>query len=807
MAISLVALPVANAQTAIKTYAFLGVTPNPVGVGQAVLLHVGISQQTSMTTQQWKGLTVTVTRPDGTTETLGPFTTDSTGGTGTNYIPTMTGTYQFQTHFPAQSLDMYAFFGPIIGTYNYSASDSSITYLVVQTEPIPYFPGFPLPTEYWTRPINAQFYEWVNLTGNWLRPAGSYNMPPIPKLHSGNSEAPETAHILWTTQYAQGGLTGGDLGEAGYEMGDAYVGKFLGSVIIDGVLYFNRFQETGGTSVTQEVVAMNLKTGEELWVKNWNNTRLAFGQVYNFQSFNYYGAFAYLWTVTGSTWDAYDALTGRWLYRLTDVPSGYNIYGPKGEIYRYTVNTAAGWMTEWNSSRAINPQNTGSVGDGSWTPIGSTINATRGYDWNVSIPLGLPGSVAHYSFDNRVFGSTSFAFPSATGPTLTSWAISTKKGSEGQLIFNKTWTVPQEFANANWVWCDISFDDGIFIISCKESLRFYGFSLDTGAYLWQTEPESYLQYYDKWYGPAYGYGKFYSERMSGQINCYDIKTGVKLWNYNVTDKYAEILWSQNFPTEFHFLADGKIYLSYAEHSPNLNARGAPMVCLNATTGEEIWTLSWFNCWWGGVVVIGDSIMAGLNAGYDNRIYAIGKGPSATTVEAPMTAITAGDSVVIQGTVTDISPGTEKYALRARFPHGVSAVADENMTAWMEYVYMQYPYPANVIGVEVTLDAIDSNGNFVHLGTATSDTSGTFSYAWTTPDIPGKYTIIATFAGSKSYVASYAETAAVVTEAPPATPTPTPAAPLPPYEMYTIGAAIAIIIAVAIATILILRKRP
>ena len=104
----------------------------------------------------------------------------------------------------------------------------------------------------------------------------------------------------------------------GYEMGDAYVGKFLGTVVIDGVMYYNRYQSTGGTSVTQEVVAINLKTGEELWVKNWNNSRLAFGQVYNFQGFNYYGAFAYLWTVTGTTWDAYDALTGRWVYRITN---------------------------------------------------------------------------------------------------------------------------------------------------------------------------------------------------------------------------------------------------------------------------------------------------------------------------------------------------------------------------------------------------------------------------------------------------------------------------------------------------------
>ena len=34
--------------------------------------------------------------------------------------------------------------------------------------------------------------------------------------------------------------------------------------------------------------------------------------------------------------------------------------------------------------------------------------------------------------------------------------------------------------------------------------------------------------------------------------------------------------------------------------------------------------------------------------YDNLIYCIGKGPSATTVDAPTTAITAESSVVIAG---------------------------------------------------------------------------------------------------------------------------------------------------------------
>jgi hypothetical protein len=126
---------------------------------------------------------------------------------------------------------------------------------------------------------------------------------------------------------------------------------------------------------------------------------------------------------------------------------------------------------------------------------------------------------------------------------------------------------------------------------------------------------------------------------------------------------------------------------------------------------------------------------------------------------------------------------------------------------MEYVYMQQVCPTNVTGVDVTLDAVDPNNNFVHLGTATSDMSGTFGYAWTPPDVPGKYTIIATFAGSESYYSSYAETYTFVSEAPP-TPTPAPAAqPLPPIETYFVVATVAIIIAIAIVGILLLRKRP
>jgi hypothetical protein len=406
-----------------------------------------------------------------------------------------------------------------------------------------------------------------------------------------------------------------------------------------------------------------------------------------------------------------------------------------------------------------------------------------------------------------VLGSQSSAFPSFTGATITSWAISTKKGSEGALIFNKTWTVPSGFEDATWVWSDVSFEDRVFVISCKESLKFYGFSLDTGDYKWTTEPEAYLQYYDKWYGPMHAYGMFYSERMSGQIIAYDMQTGQRVWTFNVTDPYSEILWSENFPTEFHFATDGKIYASYAEHSPNLSSRGAPMVCLNATTGEEIWRISWFGNWWGGTNVIGDSVMAGLNAGYDNRIYSFGQGASATTIEASPKVSTNGDKVLVEGYVNDIAPGLSQYDIAARFPNGVPAVSDESMTDFMQYVWMQYSRPTNTTGVPVTITVIDPNGNMYEVAQATSDANGFYSTNFT-PEVPGQYTLIATFAGTKSFYGSTAVTAINVGDAPQATEA--PVATTSTVEMYFVPAVAGIIVAIIVVGVVILlalRKRP
>jgi hypothetical protein len=120
------------------------------------------------------------------------------------------------------------------------------------------------------------------------------------------------------------------------------------------------------------------------------------------------------------------------------------------------------------------------------------------------------------------------------------------------------------------------------------------------------------------------------------------------------------------------------------------------------------------------------------------------------------------------------------------------------------VYMQKPRPANVTGVEVVISVLDPNGNYYEVGRTTADADGFFKLVFE-PEVPGEYTVIATFEGSESYWSSHAETAVFVEEAPAATPEPTPV-PQAPVETYFTVSTIAIIVAIAVAVILLLRKR-
>jgi hypothetical protein len=157
---------------------------------------------------------------------------------------------------------------------------------------------------------------------------------------------------------------------------------------------------------------------------------------------------------------------------------------------------------------------------------------------------------------------------------------------------------------------------------------------------------------------------------------------------------------------------------------------------------------------------------------------------------------------------DVSAGTKQNEQAARFPNGVPAVSEASMGKWMEYVYMQKPRPTDTTGVEVVVSVLDPNNNVYEVGRATSDATGMFSCVFT-PEVPGQYTVFATFAGSEGYWPSSAETSLFMEEAPQATPPPTPT-PESVADMYFVPATAGIIVAIiavgAVLIVLMLRKR-
>jgi len=828
---ALLFLPAANAHVpawSIPTTAFINVAPNPVGVGQTATIVVWIDKNPPTATltggDRWQNMMINITNPQGVTTSYPPMTSDPTGGTYLQFAPDQTGNYTIVFYWPGQKLSLTNPLNGEAGSSSvnvndtYMASTSKTFVLTVQNTPISAIPEYPLPGEYWTRPIEGQNTNWYTVASNWL--SGSKN----PKYVQPDGVAPNSAHVMWTKPINDGGVVGGStVGTSGmaFYSGMSYNARFANSIIMDGRLYYElplQNSPTGGG-----YLCVDLRTGQQIWYQTASQigTVPSFGQYYDFESPNQHGVIpnGLLWTSNFAK--AIDPLTGTNVYNLTNVPSGFDATGSQGEILRYQLNIAAHWIAQWNSSRVTTAPTTGTIGTGT-----ISANTSSCYDWNVTLPSAIPTgtSVVGAIVGDMLLGSSSLTSFSGWGTPdpYTFWAISIKPGPTlGNLLWIQNYTAPPNNATRNLQAIDPV--NRVFITLDKESFLFTGFSLDTGAQLWQTvkypsmsDYEFFEQVFTKT-SITTAYGRLYASAWSGILYCWDTKTGNLLFTYgdggagNSTNSGVETVYG-NYPTFLMAIADGKVYLGPGEHSPNSPLwKGGLIRCVDAYTGKEIWTLmGWFGYTGRAAAVEADGYFAYVNL-YDNQIYSIGKGPSSTTVEAPQLAVTEGNNVVIRGTVMDIAAGTTQTQQAARFPNGVPAVSDASMSDYMAYVYMQKPIPTNTKGVEVTLDALDPNGNFIHIGNSTSDATGLYSYMWTTPNVPGQYTIVATFHDTASYWGSYSETSMAVQSAASASPTPTSNQPSNDAIMQTITMDIlavgaAIIIVIALATILLYKKK-
>ncbi len=390
-AVPLFALPSVNAHYpawAYPTFAYITAAPNPIGVSQPATIVFWVDKippsAAGTAGDRWIFL-LDIKAPDNTTTTQGPFTSDPVGGSYYLFTPDMTGTYTFTSRFGPQVITG----SNGTGIYNYNigindtyAASTATTTITVQQDPIATVPNYPLPTEYWTRPIEGQNTQWYSIASNWLASPQIWG-----KVQLGGS-APDSAHIMWTQPYAFGGVVGGDVSQTGiqditYYDGTAYEGIFGGPLIMQGKLYYPLTLSDAAKG--SGYVCVDLMTGKQIWYQNWTSVTPTFGQLYDYESINQHGMIrnGYLWASQGTTLIAYDPLTGNWLFNETNVPTGTAYYGPNGEILRYVLGSNGKWLALWNNTAAhgltasTDPNDYTTTNYNQWRPVGKSVDAIQ----------------------------------------------------------------------------------------------------------------------------------------------------------------------------------------------------------------------------------------------------------------------------------------------------------------------------------------------------------------------------------------------------------------------------------------------
>jgi len=634
ISVTLVALPFVIAQTVtdMKTYCFVA-PPEKAGVSQPALLVYWLNEMPAPETAEeeaagrrgaYYDITLTITKPDGTEETLEMGPSDPVGSGWILYTPDQVGTYSVQAHFPGnwRNITNPEAFGTPPGDYWYMPSESEVRTFEVQEDPVEGWSEAPLPDDYWMRPISGASHSWSAVAGHWL---GSYAQV-YPQGASGGAttdygygDAPGSAHILWTYHhYPQGGIVDERFGTEQWTL-NHYQGVTWSGIAVDGQIHYMpastvHTQGEGG-STGMGWATLDLYTGKLLSL-DWNDPVPNFGQIYQYNSGNQHGAFAYLWRTsnvelpdevniahaelvepgaqppvrtapstlvnssdikTGTLWEMIDAYTGHKVAYVANVSaSGTQVYGKDGSILYYNIvgtpNPMGPWfpatppyyLTVWNSSAG--------------TMIGAQ-NGTGAWQWR---PSGGAG-----------FGSTDSYFESGA---MGMWGYSATDNNvhDGNLMFTLNASLPDVDQSASI----LAIREGEFVIlgtggqnddEVTTPTWLIAVSLEPGhegETLWETTFTP--PYSENWIGPMDFFGNgmsltevvpedevvVFSDNIQLKRYAYDMKTGMKLWESERED-----------PWKFYG------YTATIYNGMLLSGGGysGDLIAYNLTTGEIEWT--------------------------------------------------------------------------------------------------------------------------------------------------------------------------------------------------------------------------
>ncbi len=803
------------------TRAFLSFTPNPIGVGQELLVNIWLNPALHVS-RYFSDYKVTLTKPDGTTDTV---TIDSYRADTTAWFPYVVeraGTWKLKFdfpggYFPPGNYTVYegAFVGAQVWNFSqsvyYKPSSTPEQTLTVQDEKISSWPPSALPTDYWTRPASLEHREWWPILGNY--PGTGYvgggavwdELYPDTNPYDGSNydfhpwvKGPDTSHIVWKRQMAVSGLIGGPTGQYGTTSNpgtpsvvysgrcyQTYTKPGVGSVaacydLRTGAIYYEIPTAQGG--VTPSYIAY-VKPGE--------------GSVPGAEAQGTYSA--ELFSITGGRLIKINPWTGAVSTNVSIAP----LTGTGGTYYM--------------NQHVLTVQNLGAQGYRliNWTTAGTTTNFTARIVSNTTYARASLTSTIYPPMMDASYSLNSFPivdFNVGLGATVcrVTWNNSTGiyeqlriqgfKLSTGEALWDITVDEPQYSSS-----CYIADHGKVAVLTQKG--YWLAWDLNTGKLAWQSEQMDY-----PWSAASFGayavqsaYGLLYRQGYDG-IYAFNWTNGKIAWKYKAPAlaAFESPYIDENGNPVYPFnagatIADGKMYVYNTEHTASWPmTRGWQLHCVNATTGELVWKIA--NPMNFGAVA--DGYLTAANS-WDGYMYVFGKGKSAATITTTPAVITDGDKVLIQGSVLDMSPAQE----------GTPCVSKESMSLQMEYLHLQRPIGGiwgneTMTGVSVSLDTLDPNNNYVHIGDVTTDGySGTFGFTWE-PEVPGQYKVTATFMGDDSYGSSFATTYVSVGAAPQAIVTPEPTQ-IPDYMpmMYAILAVgiIAIIVGI-IAVLLVLRKR-
>ncbi|MCL2288634.1 MAG: PQQ-binding-like beta-propeller repeat protein [Candidatus Bathyarchaeota archaeon] len=781
---------------AVKVY--LSVRPTTVGVGQELLINLWVTPAPGAH-RQYHDLKLIITKPDGSK--LEVPNIDTYVADGTMWMPWVcdqVGEWSFQLEYPGEYFapGIYVdgqllppgatppssgsgFAGPS-STYatgvRVKPASTGVQKLTVQEDIVPSWPESPLPTGYWSRPVGEINREWWPILGSYpwwgdgtADTTGMWNFY-YPNTNPTYNAAygfvpwvsgPESAHIVWTRPYQMAGLMGADFGGASSVYMDS--GSTHTSVVSDwqtlqtSLVLMGRVYHavpkpaTNGPGMQMYWECYDMRTGEVYWERPLYPGEVT-PNLIQFASGNA--------EVIGSLEKPVSPV-------IMSISNGYLLkYNPNNGILMYNFSIApltGSGGTYYMNGYVLGIQDLGADAGAeryrliNWTTSGNSANFASRIISNTTYARSALPTASHIDWNTGVGCTVSTVSQGGiyTGTTILAFDLYT-----GRQIWNKTINEPPYSASANVA------DHGKLAFLSTNGY-FIAFDLKTGAEVWRSDALDYPWDEPGWgaYSTTSGYGQMFWSAQTG-IYAIDWATGKINWKFEKEAPPFETPYTgRNGQTVYPFVigsvcTDGKLYAYSQEHTPDTPFyRGQPTVCIDVFTGEEVWSFGMNGMIFlrRGAIIVADGYMT--LAAQDGVMYTFGIGKSETTLSAPQLQLSLGQKALLTGTVLDLSPAQP----------GAPCVAKESVAAQMEHIHLQSLIGGvlgNVpmIGVPVSLDVLDPNGNCYNIGVVTSDGySGTFAFDGWTPKVAGLYTITATFMGDESYDSSFATAYLTVAE--------------------------------------------